>query len=253
MYSGHSRIGIAQISFFMPCTIAAAYLLFIRHKRLRAPWYFLLFFSLVRVATGICVVLHEDHPTNTGLTVVAAVLLALGVVPLLFTTLGLIHIILDANIKATAFFKRLIPLLRMLFLVSASLIVAGGSMQGVTNFESLIKAGQNLIKAGYITVALSIMVLFIFQVYVHNEGERYYLTSSSKLILKALIITDILLMIRIIYSFLSIFCVNINNTYWSPLYGSVTAFAIMVLSTECIIVGTFVVVGFSISTISEVM
>lgn len=47
---------------------------------------------LVRIACGIVVIMYEDNPRSTGLTVAAIILLNAGVFPIIAVTVGLIRI-----------------------------------------------------------------------------------------------------------------------------------------------------------------
>jgi hypothetical protein len=86
------------------------------------------------------------------------------------------------DVKETAFLKRSISLFRMLFLASASFIVAGGSIQGVNSSESLLQIGQDLVKAGYIIVAFTTVSMIIFHIYLYKQKNRYPFSRSSKLV-----------------------------------------------------------------------
>lgn len=46
MFDAHSKLGIAQIIFYIPVTILAIYLAFYRHNRPRMAWLILIFFSI---------------------------------------------------------------------------------------------------------------------------------------------------------------------------------------------------------------
>lgn len=109
MLNVRTKLGIAEIVFYIPAIVVAAYLLFLRHGKPRMAWILLFVFSLsktlkarfavhatnirlVRLAGGIVLILWSFHPNNVGLIIATLALLGAGVFPLIVATLGLLRI-----------------------------------------------------------------------------------------------------------------------------------------------------------------
>ena len=56
-------------------------------------WIPLLPFSLIRFAGGIVVILLQNDPSSVGLIIATVILLGVGVVPLIVSTIGFLRII----------------------------------------------------------------------------------------------------------------------------------------------------------------
>lgn len=110
MLNNHSKVGFAQIVFYAPIVPLAAYNLYRNGaKRPRMAWVPPLPFLLVRppanvmyfeatdaitvrLAGGIVVILLENNPSSTGLIIATYILLGVGVIPLIISSLGLVRI-----------------------------------------------------------------------------------------------------------------------------------------------------------------
>jgi hypothetical protein len=92
MLNPHSNLAIAQIAFYAPVVFLAAFLRFFRHGRPRLAWIFLFLFCLVRIAGGVVTILLENDPSSVGLIMADVILLGVGVIPLMASTIGLIRI-----------------------------------------------------------------------------------------------------------------------------------------------------------------
>ncbi|KAL1965849.1 hypothetical protein VTN77DRAFT_5170 [Rasamsonia byssochlamydoides] len=250
MLTDHSKVSIAQIIFYVPAVLLAAWLLFHRHAhrhgqgqgRPRLAWFVLMVFSLVRVVGGIIVILYENQPENISLTVAAIVLLNAGVFPCIAATIGLIWIIIATDFQHDSSLRYGLILSRILFLVGLALLIAGGSLEGNYKNPTDVTTGLKLIRAGYIIIAVFVGCLLAFQVvFWWNVGR---LSLSSLTILKGASSAMPFFVVRLTYAFLSIF--RPLDLTWSALDGSVAPLVVMALLMEYIVVCIYLLVGFSI-------
>ncbi|PYH90489.1 hypothetical protein BO71DRAFT_387558 [Aspergillus ellipticus CBS 707.79] len=228
MLNDHSKLSIAQIVFYIPAIAVSTYLACYRHTRPRMSWNILLFFSIIRLAAGILVILYEHNP-NTGLMVASIILLNTGVLPLVAATLGFIRII------------RCLLFTRILFFVGLGLQIAGGCLEGSDSISD-VETGVKLVKAGYSCVVVFVACLLAVQGYlwIHRED----LSHTSQAILKALALALPFITVRITYLFLSV--VDSSDLRWNDLAGPIAPFLLMGLLMEYIVVCIYLATGFII-------
>ncbi|KKA23805.1 hypothetical protein T310_2156 [Rasamsonia emersonii CBS 393.64] len=218
MLNDHSKVGIALIIFYVPAVLLAAWLLFHRHAhgkgndRPRLAWIVLLIFSLIRVASGIVLIVHENQQQEIGPTIAAVILLNAGVFPVIAATIGLIWIIQAADFQHNSSIRYGLILSRVLFFVGIALLIAGGSLEGNYNNESSVMTGLKL-------------------VYFWRRAARLSLTSMT--VLKGASSAMPFFVVRLTYAFLSVF--KSSDLTWNPLAGPVGPFVAMALVMEYLV------------------
>ncbi|KAJ5751094.1 hypothetical protein N7533_008122 [Penicillium manginii] len=239
MFDTHSKLGIAQIIFYIPVTVLAVYLAFYRHNRPRMAWLILMFFSIIRITGGILVILWGQIP-QTGLMVAAIIFLNTGVFPLIAATLGLIRLIMAREDMESRINRHLV-LSRMLFFIALGLTIAGGVLEGSDTLSD-VETGVKLVKAGYSLVVVFVACLLAIQI---SLWTRYtWLATPSQTILNAATLATPFITVRICYLFLSVFYPL--DPRWSNLTGHIVPFLFMGLIMEYCVVGLFLGTGFVI-------
>ncbi|PWY92221.1 hypothetical protein BO70DRAFT_348638 [Aspergillus heteromorphus CBS 117.55] len=240
MLNNHGKTSIAVIVFYIPATILSAYLACYRHKRPRLSWNILLFFSTIRLASAILVILYERTP-STGLMVASIILLNTGVFPLVAATMGFLRIILSHEQKVHVRIGQSLLFSRILFFVGLGLQIAGGCLEG-SDSVSNVETGLRLVKAGYSCVVVFVACLLAVQGYLWVHREEVSRMSLS--ILQALAAALPFIIVRITYLFLSV--VDASDLRWNDLVGPVAPFLVMGLLMECIVVCVYLATGFVI-------
>ncbi|KAE8371314.1 hypothetical protein BDV26DRAFT_302836 [Aspergillus bertholletiae] len=245
MFNDHSKASIAQIVFYIPTTIMAAYLAYYRHQRPRMAWLILLLFSIIRLVAGILVILFEKNP-STGLMIASVILLNTGVFPLVAATLGFIRIIMSYEQMVNVRVRHCLRISRILFFVGLGLQIAGGCLEG-SDSASDVATGVKLVKAGYSIVVVFVACLLAVQAYLWTYSTD--LSSSTRTILKALALALPFIIVRIAYLFLSV--VHASDLRWNNLAGPIAPFLLMGLLMEYAVVCIYLVTGFIIPSWSR--
>ncbi|OGM47972.1 hypothetical protein ABOM_002742 [Aspergillus bombycis] len=240
MFNDHSKTSIAQIVFYVPATIIAAYLAYYRHQRPRMAWLILLFFSIIRLVAGVLVILFEHKPT-TGLMIASVILLNTGVFPLVAATLGFIRIILSHEEKVNLRVRQCLLLSRILFFVGLGLQIAGGCLEGSDSASDVI-IGVKLVKAGYSIVVVFVTCLLAVQAYLWIYCQE--ISGTSRTVLKSMGLALPFITVRITYLFLSV--THGSDLRWNNLAGPIAPFLLMGLLMEYAVVCIYLATGFII-------
>ncbi|KAK9242880.1 hypothetical protein V1506DRAFT_524189 [Lipomyces tetrasporus] len=243
MLNDHSKAGIALIVFYTPSMLVAGLLLFHRRALKELPrlaWIVLLVFCIVRLSSGIVVVVYGFYP-GTGLTVTSIILLNVGVFPIIAATIGLTRIITFLDFTDNRAIHYGIAFSRVLFLVGIVLLIAGESLEG-NNIPSDVLTGLHLAEAGYIVVAVFAGWLFAVQALFWTRLSK--LSRTSTRVLKGSSAAMLFFVVRLAYSFLSLY--HSAELTWNPLDGPIAPFVVMVLLMEYIVVCIYLFTGFDI-------
>ncbi|KAE8352208.1 hypothetical protein BDV28DRAFT_5354 [Aspergillus coremiiformis] len=240
MFNDHSKASIAQIVFYVPVTIMAAYLACYRHQRPRWSWIILLIFCAIRITAGVLVIVFNQNP-STGLMIASIILLNVGLFPLIGATLGLIRIIIAHEEEIDKRVRQCLVLSRVLFLVGIALAVAGGCLEGSDEISD-VNIGLKLVKAGYSVVVVFLACLVVAQAYFWTRLSD--LSRTSQTILKAMALALPFIIVRITYLFLS--SLHGSDRRWNDLTGPIAPFLVMGLLMEYVVVCIYLVTGFII-------
>ncbi|KAE9364262.1 hypothetical protein N431DRAFT_104402 [Stipitochalara longipes BDJ] len=91
--NAHSGVAIAQTVAYVPIVPLAIFIMI--RNRSHPPamaWYPFILFSMMRLAGGPVVLALQNNDTSIGLVIAALILLNVGLIPLLVTTLGIIRL-----------------------------------------------------------------------------------------------------------------------------------------------------------------
>ncbi|RAO69571.1 uncharacterized protein BHQ10_005583 [Talaromyces amestolkiae] len=183
MLNEHTKVSIAQIVFYVPAAVAAAGLLFFRRpirELPRFPWVVLLIFTLVRIAGGIVVILHENQPSSSGLLIAALILLNVGVFPCIAATIGLVNIITFIDFRENKILAKTIVCSRLLFLAGVAVLITGGCLQGSDSSGDL-ETGTKLVRIGYCLVTVFVACLLSFQIFFWLRKSKLSHTSFNNI------------------------------------------------------------------------
>ncbi|KAJ5765301.1 hypothetical protein N7520_004860 [Penicillium odoratum] len=241
MLADHSKMSIALIVFYIPVIILSTYLACYRHRRPRMAWNTLIFFSSIRIAAGVLVIISEQKP-STGFMIAATILLNAGVFPLIAATMGFIRIITTIEQNMDPRIRQGLRFSRILFIVGLSLTVAGGALEG-SDTTSDVLIGFKLVKSGYSIVVIFAAILLAIQAYFWTQSSLF--SGTSRMLLKAMTLGTPFIVVRITYLFLSV--LHTSDLKWNALLGPIAPFLVMGLLMEYFVVGVYLTTGVMMS------
>jgi hypothetical protein len=241
-----SGVAIGELIVYLPA-LAIAVLLAVRHGFGRSSgWLFLIVFALVRIV-GACFQLATiNDPTSISLYTGVAVLQTIGLSPLELTSLGLLSRIISSINKSHSTFIQhyYMKLIQTVVVVGLILSIVGGtkagsdfSSTGVYTPQSLSKVAIGLFIASYVLIVATTIILS-FSVSHAEPGE--------KRLLLAVAISLPFLLVRLVYSSVSIFA---NTADFNSLSGNVTIYLCMALIMELCVVIIYEAVGLTLRKI----
>ena len=248
--SYRNGVAIGELVFYVPAFLVAL-MLTIRHGfGLSSGWRLLLTFTLVRLLSASFQIATISYPTNTSLYIGAFVLLSVAISPLELTAVGLLYRVIE-NInktKHTFVTTKHLRALAFVVIVGLVLIIIGGvnagndySRTGVYTPQSTSKAGIGLWIACF-GVIVNVTVATSFNI---SHAER-----SEKRILLAVALSLPLMLIRIVYSAITLFA---YTSTFNPETGSVTTLLCMALLEEAAIVCIYEGVGITLNKVERPM
>jgi phosphoglycerol transferase MdoB-like AlkP superfamily enzyme len=83
-------IAILQLIVYVPCLFLAVQLTFRHGLRRSSSWYFIAFFTLIRIVGACCLLVTISWPRNMGLHTAAIICGAIGLSPLILACVGLL-------------------------------------------------------------------------------------------------------------------------------------------------------------------
>lgn len=235
----------------------------------------------MRLVGGAITIALERDSANVGLLVAAMILLNVGVVPLIMSTLGMLRVLFvapirsrilryDANINGCRLMDkygehpnstRFAMSIRISLVGAAALLAAGGGVAG-ENTQSSRHLGRILALLGYILFAAVLAILlamglwFWTQRFTLKSGSRTvsysilratFQTTDGIQVLYGILTSAPFLVVRNIYGILEVVLQYSPTSIWDPVYGSAVAFATMALLMEYIIICVYLYVGFVVS------
>ncbi|KAK6080256.1 hypothetical protein SCUP515_03681 [Seiridium cupressi] len=244
MISSHTAAAIAQTVFYVPAVPITLYVLIGNWAQgPRMAWYPLFAFALIRLVGGILVIVLGSQPTNYGLNVAAIVLLNIGLIPLIITTLFLVRFVFESSLQLKAWASIVLKALRINIFIAIGLLVAGGSLAG--DSQNAV-ASRALGLAGYFNFLSILMALVWLLVYLYRNKNEFTIKGDYIYVQWALYSMP-LLILRAVYGLLYSFTASTMDTItttWNPLFGSAVAFALMALLPEYIVLGVYTYLGF---------
>ncbi|KAM0723810.1 hypothetical protein Q7P37_000800 [Cladosporium fusiforme] len=244
MLSPLASVGVATLCFYIPTLVAFCFLCY-RQRKAPAPtaWFLMVFVCLIRIAGAVLSLLYPSN--NVGVEAATFALLSAGGLPLLLSMtllLNNIKIIDFHGVKASHYG---IVVLRLLFLATLVLTIAGVRMLVQMDNPAVMRIGKGLAEAG------SVMALVLLTVCVGGElfvwiRHGNTISSCSKRILTGNLTASLFLLIRLVYFCLAMFDAGSANSTWSPLTGSVAALVCMALLPEFFVLMVYAWVGFTI-------
>jgi hypothetical protein len=83
-------IAILQLIVYIPCLVLAILLAFRHGLRRSSSWYFIGFFTVIRITGASCLLATISRPHSVGLYTTAIICSAIGLSPLILTCVGLL-------------------------------------------------------------------------------------------------------------------------------------------------------------------
>ncbi|KAL3262073.1 hypothetical protein ABHI18_003106 [Aspergillus niger] len=232
-------LSILELIVYLPSLFISLYMGFRHGFQRNAGWILLIIFSLARIVGSCCYLATIAHPETIDLYIAWGVCTSIGLAPLISTCVGLLSRVNDSIQRKTgrgllpAFFR----LIGLLTLAGMVLCIVGSSMssslQGITN-STEAKVGDVLYVIAW--ACLCVLLLVVGSKYASIEDGEHRL-------LLAVGISVPLLLVRLIYSLLSVFT---HNPTFNMFTGNVTVFLVMAVLEEIVIVGICLGVGMTL-------
>lgn len=239
MLSPHVSLGIVEVVVYTPMLPVGIYVLC---KNWRYPprmaWYPIVTFCILRIAGGIMTIVRGDNTDNISLIIASIVILGLGTIPLTIALIGLVRIIFILCLEASSRLNHIIRLIRVMFLATIALFIAGGVMNSDATASSSASGPS---RAAYILLAVLLAIAVGALLFVLIARHASIPRQCHHYIYFCLLASP-LIAIRIAYGILGSF----NDIYsmWDPVFGSALAFGLMALLPEFIAICIFVHLGF---------
>ncbi|GKZ25248.1 hypothetical protein AbraIFM66951_003488 [Aspergillus brasiliensis] len=232
-------LSILELIVYLPSLFISLFMGFRHGFQRNAGWVLLIIFSLARIVGSCCYLATIAHPETINLYIAWGVCTSIGLAPLISTCIGLLSRMNDSIQRKTgrgllpAFFR----LVGLLTLAGMILCIVGASesssLQGITN-STEAKIGDVLYVISWGCLCLLLLVI----------GSKYEsIEDGEHRLLLAVGLSVPLLLVRLIYSLLSVFT---HNPTFNMLTGNVTVFLVMAVLEEIVIVVICLGVGMTL-------
>ncbi|RAK86470.1 hypothetical protein BO79DRAFT_153177 [Aspergillus costaricaensis CBS 115574] len=232
-------LSILELIVYFPSLFVSLYMGFRHGFQRNAGWVLLIIFSLARIVGSCCYLATIAHPETIDLYIAWGVCTSIGLAPLISTCIGLLSRVNDSIQRKSgrgllpAFFR----LVGLLTLAGMVLCIVGASksssLQGITN-STEAKVGDVLYVIAWACLCALLLVV----------GSKYgSIEDGEHRLVLAVGISVPLLLVRLIYSLLSVFT---HNPTFNMLTGNVTVFLVMAVLEEIVIVGICLGVGMTL-------
>ncbi|KAH6648873.1 hypothetical protein BKA67DRAFT_576099 [Truncatella angustata] len=243
MVSSHTSAAIAQTVFYTPAVPVTLYIL-VRNWNHgpKMAWYPLFAFALIRLVGGIIVIVLGSDPRSYDLSVVAVVLLNVGLIPLIVSTLFLVRLVFNSSLPFKKWAHTILKILRIDILIAIALLITGGSILGNPDNAAASRACGI---AGYFNLFGIIIVLVGLLVYLRVHKRE--ISSTDHVYAYWVFFSMPPLLLRAVYGILysvTASSADTLTTIWNPLFGSATAFALMALMPEYLVLCVYMYLGF---------
>ncbi|KAK0719103.1 hypothetical protein B0H67DRAFT_632981 [Lasiosphaeris hirsuta] len=235
----HTAAAIAQVAAYAPMAPITTYLMIRNWRwRPRTAWYPPAAFSAIRLAGGVLTIIEQQNQSNRTLIITTIVLLNIGLIPLLLTLLGYARLVLENNFGDYKRVKLFLLTLKISLLAAAGLLGAAGGYAGQPESANL---QSTLSKAAYALFSLVLAALIASFIGLSlnqrgiNPAHRLYVTWG--------LVSTLPLCVRAAYGIIGVAVAsgtNMLTSTWSPLFGSATAFGLMGLLPEYIVLCIYV-------------
>ena len=259
-FNSRGGVSIFELFIYIPAIVVAV-IVCSRHGFGRSSgWLFTLILCLVRII-GACCQLATYHSETKGLLEAVVILDSIGISPLLLATLGLlsrwqacphIHVLPNANVIISAdsigqtssgVFNALhFRILQLLITVGLILCIVGGtsstSSTGVYQPQTTTKVGIVLYLIAFIALGLIAAV---------TTYKLSNAPSGEKRLVWAVIIALPFILVRLIYSLISVFS---HDRHFNLITGSVAILVVMAVLEEMAVVLIYLVIGWKTDTLT---
>ncbi|CAG8360303.1 unnamed protein product [Penicillium salamii] len=219
-------ISLMELVVYIPTSLLAVYVAHKHGYRKSSGWVYFVIFSLVRVVGSCCHLATLADPNSTNLYVAYAICIAIGLSPLIVSCVGLLSRANQSIIRQSSkpVNRRLFSTVSVASLVAVVLSIIGqvkGFQAGEQNSTQLLsKIGVIIFLAAWVGLAFSLFLIAL-RVRQISSGERRLVAAVG--------LSTLLLLIRVIYSVLSVLS---NNTDFNMVAGNPTIMLVMAVLEE---------------------
>lgn len=236
--NAHTAVGIALVIFYTPITIYAQYI-GIRCWKYgsRMACYMVMTFTMIRLASGALVIAVEQDLSVSNVSIIKAtfIFLNIGLVPLLASYDSLLSIISRENFPNNKVLRSIHHICAILIMLATGLLIGAGTLTGNAKKRSLQSA---LYKIGYFDFLAVLLVALLINLRV-SLTQRKRVKYQHLTMAKWLLLASPFLALRTAYGIIGVFeatGARLFTSMWSSLFGSATAFALMALLPEYVVV-----------------
>jgi len=249
MLNEFGKLAIAEIIAYIPVT-CISFFVALRHGFSRkAGWILLFVFATIRDTGGVLTIITQaDSNPSTGLLTVSGILQALGLSPLLMSTLSFVSNIVNHGLPSLTKFMRLLHLLLtagvILAVVGGTKLAPSNSISDQNSGHEFSKIGSICFLAGYLAITGLIVLLW---------GVKENIPPNHRKLLLRLTVVLPFLAIRVAYSVIGAFATSTpeHPSQWSPTAGNWKIYLFMGLVMEYIVCCTYVISGLTVSLEDE--
>ncbi|KAI5463591.1 hypothetical protein BGZ63DRAFT_195950 [Mariannaea sp. PMI_226] len=240
MDNAHTSVAIAQVAFYTPLVPVTGFVLFLNWRnKPRQAWYPLFIFSLLRLIGGVVTIMNGQATNNLHPEAASLALLNIGLVAVLWSTLGIICLVLDSTAGTTQRIYLLPTIQRIALITSLILLIISA---GFASSGQLSQAPKTLAIVGY-SIVLLVSSLAVAQL-AQLHSQRRNLGTGTLIYVQLAIATVPTLFIRIMYGLLFEATIDNHESIWNPIYGSSLIYIIMGLVPEYIALYLYIFLGF---------
>ncbi|KZT67599.1 hypothetical protein DAEQUDRAFT_812672 [Daedalea quercina L-15889] len=194
-------IAIAEIIAYVPVLIASVFLVVRYGVARELGWVLLLTLSLVRIIGGATLIASQQDPSNVTLDVVASILVAAGVSPLLLATLGFIGTVCQYTLDNDPRLVRGLQLMSLLSMIALILAIVGGVDVGNAKTQADLSEGTKLRHVGAIFFVVLFVLIFLFHLLCWMNMRQ--IMKARRMLLASISFALPFLAVRVVYTVLS--------------------------------------------------
>ncbi|KAF8525369.1 hypothetical protein JB92DRAFT_3140385 [Gautieria morchelliformis] len=229
MLDNFGKIAVGELVIYPPILCLSVFVALRHGFSPKDAWICLFLFCSVRIVGSVLsIVSQSQSDPSAGLLEAVAIVQALGLSPLLLSTLGFVKTIAEYG-GLPSFITRVLHVhVHILVTIGVALAVIGGTKLSPSNSPSSQASGHTLSKAGTACFLVAYITLSGVLVLLWRATER--IPQNHRKLLRNLSLVFPVLAVRVLYSVLGAFVPSPSK--WSPTTGDWKLYLIMALVME---------------------
>ncbi|KAI9728140.1 MAG: hypothetical protein M1828_004601 [Chrysothrix sp. TS-e1954] len=238
-----NQVSAATIAFYVPILLLAIYLLVRQGIHRNAGYVYMIMFSIARILGAALELGTINNPTSKSLNIGYAVLVSIGLSPLLLATLGILGRVLESvkKTKHVVLDEMFLYAVHIIVIIALVLSIVGINQlpQGAIFSGHYSQPKESIASIALFIVAYVMIVAVALYLGMHFSSAR----AEEKRLLIGVVVSLPFLLVRLIYS-----CVaTLGNVHsFNAFTGNVTIFLCMALVMEYITVFIYEAVAITV-------